>query len=71
MAEKIPYEVLLPIAMELFNKVPQDKPVNGADPEANLMFRKNLIEDFSRFYHFLHQHLVTPTQSIASDTPAD
>lgn len=71
MAEKIPCEVLLPIAMELFNKVPQDKPVNRSDSEANLEFRKHLIEDFSSFYHSLHQHLATPTQSTASGTHAD
>lgn len=71
MAEKIPYEVLLPIAMELFSKVPQDKPVDRSDTEKNLEFRKHLIEDFSSFYHSLHQHLANPTQSTASDTPAD
>lgn len=56
MAEKIPFETLLPIALELFSKVPHEKqlsPPKGGRPQ----MLEDAAEDFARFYHSLHQKL--------------
>lgn len=69
MAEKIPYEVLLPIALKLFKQVPFPAPENKEDNLLVVAQREKLASNFAMFYHSLHRKLVDPTPADSSDTP--
>ena len=69
MAEKIPYEVLLPIALELFKQVPFPAPENKDDNLLCVAQREKLASNFAMFYHYLHQKLVNPTPADSFDNP--
>ena len=71
MAEKIPYEVLLPIALELFQQVPFPKTNNDEDNVIRVAQREKLASNFAIFYYSLHQKLVNPTQSASSEVLSD
>ena len=71
MAEKIPYEVLLPIALELIQQVPFPKTNNDEDNVIRVAQREKLASNFAIFYHSLHQKLVNPTQSASSEVLSD
>lgn len=55
--EKLTFETLLPVALELFKNVPKDKPVAGSNREDYLKFSNELADDFASFYHRLRQNL--------------
>lgn len=59
MADKIPYETLLPVALALYEKIPHSMDFS-IKPDAE-KGQKRLIEeeaeDFARFYHCLHSRL--------------
>ena len=60
MADKIPYEVLLPVALALYEKIPHSigfsiKPDTEKGQKRAI---EEEAEDFARFYHCLHARLI-------------
>lgn len=58
MADKIPYEVLLPVAVELFQKLPYPSVKDNEDNVIKVAEREKLASAFAIFYHKLHEELV-------------
>lgn len=58
MAEKIPYEVLLPVALELYKKIPQPPTPNVCKKEERPAEIQKVADDFASFYNRLHDNLV-------------
>ncbi|MBQ7607483.1 MAG: hypothetical protein IJU76_05885 [Desulfovibrionaceae bacterium] len=59
MEEKIPYEVLLPVALAIYQSVP--RPLTSKLPKEDeyaLLLEKNSTS-FATFYHDLHRKLLT------------
>lgn len=60
MADKIPYEVLLPVALELYQKIPHSMEfsVKPSIEKGDHRFIEEEATDFARFYRILHQKLL-------------
>lgn len=58
MAEKIPYEALLPVALELYNKIPQPPTPRVCKEEERPAEIQKAADDFASFYNRLHDNLV-------------
>ena len=71
MADKIPYEVLLPVALELFQKVPFPEISIEEDNLIKVAQRDKLTSQFANFYHSLHQKLVDPTRAASPEIHLD
>lgn len=71
MADKIPYDVLLPIALELFKQVPFPETNRDEDNLIRVAQREKIASNFAKFYHSLHQKLVNPTQSASFEDLSD
>ena len=58
MAEKIPFETPLPIALELYKKVPPiTLSTKAKDAQERVERGEAIAEEFATFYHALHQKL--------------
>ena len=65
MADKIPYEVLLPVALELYQKIPQpvEFSVKQIIEKGEHRFIEEEATDFAKFYCSLHNQLIDGIES--------
>lgn len=60
MADKIPHDVLLPFAMELYKKVPSEVTAPVVSKEDRIAALEKSADDFANFYNRLYDRLVNP-----------